>query len=220
MARRPFDGAVVITQEYGVKSTLYRKGYHTGVDYGLAAWTALRAPASGRIESGNDGGYYTGSRGKYIILYGADGFSHALYHLADIVVGIGTVAEGQLIGYSGNTGQSDGPHLHWEVRKSPYDGNSDIHPGSWLFAGGSNVAPAPLPATKFVYLPPVPAWRLYNERGPYTIGSEKALLRPINYGGLTYEILATPAKDMVVIQTSNFGRGAIYVGAGTNAVIR
>ena len=79
-------------------------------------------------------------------------------------------------------------------------------------------APAPV-IGKRVYLPAVQSWRLYNEGGPYTIGTEKAKLCPAQYNGLNYAVLGTPVKDVVIIQTQMFGRGAIYVGNGTGAVI-
>lgn len=214
--RRPFDGAVNITQEYGVRDPIYRKGYHTGVDYGVPTGTPVLAPEAGRVESG-DGRATSDGRGFFVIVFGDSGTSHHLYHLQKIVVASGRVTEGQQVGVSDNTGLSAGPHLHWETRRAPYDGNSDFPPANWLF---SSVPNPPAPTHRTVYLPPVPAWRLYNEGGPYMVGYEKAVLSPVKFGGLEYPILGTPVKDVVIIQTVNFGRGAIYVGPGTNAVIK
>lgn len=214
--KRPFEGPVRITQEYGVRSTAYRKGYHTGVDYALNSGHAVIAPENGRVESGTDS-----SRGNFVIVYGDSGTSHHLYHLSRIIVRSGRVGEGQQVGAVGSTGQSQGPHLHWETRRAPFDGNSDYHPATWLF-GPQQSAPAapPPPKAKMVYLPAVHQWRLYNEGGPYTVGKEKAYLRPALFGGLAYQVLGNPVPNVVIIQTQQFGRGAIYVHPSTGAVIR
>lgn len=74
-------------------------------------------------------------------------------------------------------------------------------------------------ASKNVYLPPTPTWRVYKESGPYSVGHEIGCLAPAKYNGLTYAILARPVANVVVIQTQTFGRVAIYVGAETGARI-
>ncbi len=74
--------------------------------------------------------------------------------------------------------------------------------------------------SKTVYLPSVPSWRVYKPSGPYTVGNEKGYLNPSLQGGLAYAILSYAATDVVVIQTRDFGRSAIYVGPGTGAVIK
>lgn len=218
--RRPFDGAINITQEYGINAPGTRRGYHTGVDYGMNTGTPIVAPESGRVESG-DGRAVSDGRGFYVIVYGDSGTAHCLYHLSSIVRGNGRVNEGEEVGLSGATGQATGPHLHWETRRAPFDGYSDYAPATWLF--GNKQTPAPTPALasgQTVYLPAVPQWRLYNEGGPYTIGSEKALLAPAKFGGLSYQVLGTPVSNIVIIQTQMFGRGAIYVAPSTGAIIK
>lgn len=70
---------------------------------------------------------------------------------------------------------------------------------------------------KTVYLPAVPSWRVYNIKGPYTIGHEVGYLAPAKYGGLAYAILSEPTTNIVVIQTQSFGQVAIYVGPDTGA---
>ena len=133
--RRPFDGEPVITQEYGVRSTDYKKGYHTGVDYALATGTRLLSPTTGTILQQGFGAWdwntRTGDgRGHFYIIQGDDGVVHYLYHLDTRAKANGRVSEGEYLGTSGNSGFSYGPHLHWETRR---DG-ADFNPGDWLFS--------------------------------------------------------------------------------------
>ncbi|MEO5499463.1 MAG: M23 family metallopeptidase [Candidatus Saccharimonadales bacterium] len=209
MSRRPFDGPVVITTEYGTPQAGTRRGYHTGVDYALNTGTPILAPENGVIQQNGDGRASTDGRGYFVLVKGDSGVMHCLYHLSKMGTVTGRVSEGQLVGYSGNTGFSTGPHLHWETRKAPYDGNSDFAPGSWLFAGQT------------VYTPPVsqPALRDFvrifgDFRSLYkTPGTNKfAQLSPNQFGGhLDYMILER-SGNFVKIQTQMYGQGWIYVG--------
>lgn len=211
MARRPFNGPVNITQEYGARNSAYRKGYHTGVDYGLSTGTPVVSPTNGVVREVGYEASTTNGRGHFIVVQGDDGIAHCLYHLQSRpLVTSGRVSEGQHIGNSGNTGASSGPHLHWETRKAPFDGNSDIAPGSWLFAGAPVYQPpvnVPTPTRQFV--------RIFGDfrslyRNP---GSTKfAQLAPNQFGGrLDYMILARDGQ-FVKIQTQMYGQGWIYVG--------
>lgn len=130
MARRPLDGVPPITQVYGVKNSIYRKGYHTGVDYGVGTGTAVKSPTNGVIVQVGDGRAASDGRGFFMIIRGDDGVTHHLYHLLRWHVGSGRVAEGQHLADSDNTGLSSGPHLHWETRRN----NQDFNPADWLFA--------------------------------------------------------------------------------------
>lgn len=88
---------------------------HEGVDIGVAVGTPVRAPADGVVENVD-----TQSRGGYgqrIIVRHAFGFSSVYAHLSRISVKPGDeLRRGVLLGYSGNSGLSSGPHLHYEVR--------------------------------------------------------------------------------------------------------
>lgn len=63
-------------------------------------------------------------------------------------------------------------------------------------------------------------WRVYKTNVAPVIGNECGKLNPSKFGGLTYEILAKPQKDVVTIQTQDYGKVNIYVGAGTGAIIK
>ncbi|HWG55596.1 MAG TPA: peptidoglycan DD-metalloendopeptidase family protein [Gaiellaceae bacterium] len=86
---------------------------HEGIDIAVGNGTPVVASASGTvIVAGWMGGY-----GNLVVVDHGNGVSTAYAHNTSVVVGIGqTVAQGQLVAYSGNTGNSTGPHVHFEVR--------------------------------------------------------------------------------------------------------
>jgi len=141
MARRPLDGIPRITQTYGVRNNVYKKGYHTGVDYGVGSGTAVKAPANGTIVQVGDGRAASDGRGYFMIIKSDDGVYHNLYHLMRWHVSSGRVSEGQHVADSDNTGMSTGPHLHWETRGSNNSG--DFNPADWLFTPATTPTPAP-----------------------------------------------------------------------------
>ena len=63
-------------------------------------------------------------------------------------------------------------------------------------------------------------WRVYKTNVAPIVGNECGKLKPSKFGGLTYEILAEPQKDVVTIQTQDYGKVNIYVGKGTGAIIK
>jgi len=88
--------------------------YHRGIDYMASIGTPIYAAASGRvtiISSGWSGGY-----GNQIVVDHGGGRATRYAHLSSFNVSSGqNVDRGQVIGYSGNTGRSTGPHLHFEL---------------------------------------------------------------------------------------------------------
>ena len=63
-------------------------------------------------------------------------------------------------------------------------------------------------------------WRVYKTNVAPIVGNECGKLKPSKFGGLTYEILGKPQKDVVTIQTQDYGKVNIYVGPGTGAIIK
>jgi murein DD-endopeptidase MepM/ murein hydrolase activator NlpD len=96
-------------------------GYHPGIDFAVAPNTPVYAAAAGEViitqTEAASGGY-----GNRVVI--DHGFVHGIdltttyNHLTSWVVSSGHVARGQLVGYSGNTGFSTGPHLHFETREN------------------------------------------------------------------------------------------------------
>ncbi|MEU3949500.1 transglycosylase family protein [Streptomyces sp. NPDC029526] len=117
---------------YHKAGSSWSKGYHTGVDFPVPTGTSVKSVASGRVVSAG----WEGSFGYQVVVRHADGRYSQYAHLSAISVRNGqSVAAGQRIGRSGNTGNSSGPHLHFEVRTGPGFG-SDIDPVAYLRAGG------------------------------------------------------------------------------------
>ena len=112
------------TFSHPIPGAIKTQGIHgfNAVDFGAPVGTTVRAAAAGTVlvakSSGWNGGY-----GNYIVVKHANGTQTLYAHLSRVDVGVGaTVAAGESIGGSGNSGKSTGPHLHFEVRggKNPF----------------------------------------------------------------------------------------------------
>jgi murein DD-endopeptidase MepM/ murein hydrolase activator NlpD len=86
---------------------------HEGIDIGCAYGAPNRAAAAGTvIHSGWLGGY-----GNLVVIDHGNGLSTAYAHATSLLVGVGqSVAQGETVSLVGSTGNSSGPHLHFEVR--------------------------------------------------------------------------------------------------------
>ena len=108
---------------------------HTGQDFAVDIGTPVRSVGAGRVVSVSCGGAF----GIQIVVRHPDGYFTQYAHLADVAVDQGDqVRTGQVIAQSGTTGNSTGPHLHFEVRLTPYYGSS-IDPVEWLSEHGVTV---------------------------------------------------------------------------------
>lgn len=114
---RPVSGGTISANGYYPKSGKY----HGAIDYAIPVGTKVVAAADGVVMLTQN---LTGSYGTYVVIRHANGLQSYYAHgqRGSIVVSPGdTVKKGQKIMLSGNTGNSSGPHLHFEVRKSPYN---------------------------------------------------------------------------------------------------
>ena len=97
--------------------------FHQGQDITVAKGTPIYAPADGMVKRA----YYIGGFGNHIKLEHDHGYVTVFAHLSKISVRHGQkFKRGDLIGYTGNTGRSTAPHLHYEVHyygtpKNPMD---------------------------------------------------------------------------------------------------
>ncbi|NUU24680.1 MAG: M23 family metallopeptidase, partial [Streptomycetaceae bacterium] len=101
---------------------------HTGIDFPVSAGTPVRAVTDGVVRTEWNGAY-----GNMVILTAPDGTETWYCHLTRAKVVSGPVKAGDVIAYSGNSGNSTGPHLHLEVRPG---GGAPINPIPWLRARG------------------------------------------------------------------------------------
>ena len=88
--------------------------YHGGVDWPCPTGTAVHASDSGVVVIAKK---LTYSYGQYILIDHGNGLSTLYAHNSSLVVGVGDkVSKGQIIAYSGESGNATGPHVHFEVR--------------------------------------------------------------------------------------------------------
>ena len=122
--RYPFSTEQPITQEFGENPGNYAQFSmvaHNGIDFGTPTGTNVYAVLPGVVERAtfDDGGY-----GFYIQVKHADGITTVYAHLSQIRVQPAVMVKaGQLIGQTGTSGNSTGPHLHFEARRQGLEGN-------------------------------------------------------------------------------------------------
>lgn len=116
-----------------ITATMYYSSgkYHGAVDFGVSVGTPVYAAADGIVVTSTWGG--SDSYGYYIKIKHYNGLYTLYAHGSSLVVSVGQeVKQGQLIMYSGNTGNSTGPHLHFEVRVSPGEYSNRVNPLNYL----------------------------------------------------------------------------------------
>ena len=100
--------------------------YHGGVDFPCPVGTAVHAADSGVVVIAKSLNY---SYGHYIVIDHGNGLSTLYAHNSTLCVSVGqSVSKGQVIAYSGQTGNATGPHCHFEVRKN----GTRVNPMSYL----------------------------------------------------------------------------------------
>lgn len=101
---------------------------HRAIDIGVYSGTPIYAAGDGYVMVAT----FNGARGYYVMIKHANNLYTLYQHLSSYSVRQGqTVKRGQQIARSGNTGVSSGPHLHLEVRTSPYYG-SEVNPLNYM----------------------------------------------------------------------------------------
>ncbi len=106
-----------ITSKYGyrIHPVLKRKEFHNGTDMRAKKYTPVYATADGIVEWA--GMHKKSGYGNLVIIQHNYGFKTTFGHLFKVVVKSKQfVKKGDLIAYSGNSGLSSGPHLHYEIR--------------------------------------------------------------------------------------------------------
>ncbi len=95
---------------------------HNAVDLAAPVGTPIMAAADGKVILSKSGGY-NGGYGTYVVVSHANGTQTVYGHMSDNYVSVGqTISQGDVIGRIGMTGNTSGPHIHFEVRgaKNPF----------------------------------------------------------------------------------------------------
>lgn len=107
-----------ITAVVGAPGRLWKRGWHAGTDFACPVGTPVLACWDGLVRGAGPG---LGPEGTFAVIMGErDGkpFEHLYFHLSETVLQFGqTVKAGDRVGYSGNTGNSTGPHLHFQLQR-------------------------------------------------------------------------------------------------------
>ncbi|MGQ4487708.1 peptidoglycan DD-metalloendopeptidase family protein [Streptomyces sp. SAS_281] len=125
----PLREKALITSPYGGKRPSSAYGYHTGIDFGVGLGTPIHAAGDGTVTFAG----WNSAYGNRIVIQhakrGGKTVETTYNHLFTLKVAKGdTVSVGQVIAASGNTGNSTGPHLHFEVKY----GGEFTDPGPWI----------------------------------------------------------------------------------------
>jgi murein DD-endopeptidase MepM/ murein hydrolase activator NlpD len=111
--RWPVRGRV--NSEYGRRPSPWHGAaeQHSGLDISTPPGTPVMCPAPGRVVLAGAGGDY----GRHVLVEHSNGVRSLYGHLSKVDVKAGQLVEkGQLLGLTGSTGRSTGPHLHYELR--------------------------------------------------------------------------------------------------------
>ncbi|MFD0358719.1 M23 family metallopeptidase [Streptomyces sp. NPDC127110] len=113
---------------------------HSGQDFAVPTGTKVKAAAAGTVvKAGPNGGGDGPAYGNAIVIKHADNTYSQYAHLSKIQVKIGQkVSVAQQIALSGNTGNSSGPHLHFEIRTTPNYGSA-VNPVAFLRNAGVTI---------------------------------------------------------------------------------
>ncbi|KGN32901.1 peptidase [Knoellia sinensis KCTC 19936] len=121
----PIEGAQ-FTSGYGMRWGRM----HWGNDFGTAVGTPLRAMSRGTVVFAG----WDGNKGKLLTIKYWDGTESQYAHMSSFSASVGsTVMPGDIVGRTGNTGRSTGPHLHLEIHPA---GKGAVNPAPWLAAKG------------------------------------------------------------------------------------
>ncbi len=139
-------GTAYISQVFGIVSYLYKGKPHNGLDFGgVGMGTPVFAAEDGKVTvvGNNDrSSWQKYQYGKYILIEHNNNLSTLYAHLSSQVVKAGDgVSRGDLIGYTGNTGVSTGPHLHLGIYWTPSILMKSMSPAAGLVPVGVTINP-------------------------------------------------------------------------------
>ena len=134
---KPIKGYAPVTLAFG---EMYQGVRHAGIDFGVPEGTPVLACSAGTVLQS---GFQQGGYGWYVLLIHPDGSGSVYAHLCRQGLPTGSsVVAGAIIGYSGNTGNSSGPHLHFEYRERASYGSSVVDPAPYFVSNQSIPVPS------------------------------------------------------------------------------
>jgi murein DD-endopeptidase MepM/ murein hydrolase activator NlpD len=144
LMKTPIDGAR-LSSTFGMRMhpILGYSRMHKGVDFAARPGTPIRAAGDGVIVRAS----WLGTYGNYVRIKHGNSYDTAYAHMSGFASGVrpgAHVAQGQIIGYVGTTGNSTGPHLHYEVLHF----DDQVNPMKLTFATGRNLDGKTLAAFK------------------------------------------------------------------------
>ncbi|MEV3856805.1 M23 family metallopeptidase [Streptomyces sp. NPDC050095] len=125
---------------YAQGGSMWATGKHSGQDFAVPVGTNVMAVHGGTVVKAGPNGAGDGpAYGNAVVIKHSNGTYSQYAHLSRIDVRVGqTVATGQHIALSGNTGNSSGPHLHFEIRTTPNYGSA-VNPVAFMNSKGVRV---------------------------------------------------------------------------------
>ncbi|MBA0053830.1 M23 family metallopeptidase [Streptomyces sp. AJS327] len=116
----PISGDYELTASFGNSGDRWQSG-HSGQDFGVPTGTPVKSVHKGTVvKAGGNGGGDGAAYGNAVVVKHNNGTYSQYAHLDSVKVSAGEqVKTGQEIGKSGNSGNSSGPHLHFELRTTP-----------------------------------------------------------------------------------------------------
>lgn len=208
-----------------------KQSWHQGIDLAIKPNTNVKVLASAAGEVIRVGAL--GTYGNIVIIKHNINGKHMetnYAHLKDksITVKVGQkVKQGDVIGIMGSTGSSTAPHLHFEIHNGKWATGQPNAVNPLLFMNLKDNLATTTPKkvvntkVKTLVLPKTASsWSVYPlNKAPVKVNA-KGSLNPKKFGGLSYEILGNPQKDVYTINTSNFGKVNIYASTSTGAIIK
>lgn len=123
LAYTPASGT--ISSRYGVSSSI-RSSTHTGLDIAASSGTPIQVVVAGTVTNAS----YSGAYGNLVKVDHGNGVETWYAHTSTMYVSAGqTVAAGEVIATVGSTGNSTGPHLHFEIRIN----GEHVNPQNYLY---------------------------------------------------------------------------------------
>jgi murein DD-endopeptidase MepM/ murein hydrolase activator NlpD len=113
----PIKNFESISQHFLIKNSTYKSGYHPGTDWSVPVGTPIFAPCNGYISRVFKNHPTMGNACYFIFKYQDKDYTMRVLHLSKVPI-LSTYLKGEIIAISGNTGKSDGPHVHIDLWKN------------------------------------------------------------------------------------------------------